>query len=130
MIEIDSFEDLKAWKYSRQLTKDIHDLTSQHGFNRELRNKMIRNASSIMDAIAAGFDRENINEFIQLLNSSRHTCSTLKSQLYRAVDVAYIDKTSFELYSQKIANVSKLLDDLIDHLKISQFQNKKHKKYI
>lgn len=70
-----------------------------------------------MDNIAEGFERNSRLEFLNSLGISKGECSELKSQLYRALDDAYIGQKEFEeLYedanreSGKIASFVKYLN--------------------
>jgi four helix bundle protein len=56
-----------------------------------LRNQMQRAAVSIMSNIAEGFERGGNQEFVQFLYIAKGSCGELRSQLYVALDQAYID---------------------------------------
>ena len=56
---------------------------------------MQRAAVSIMSNIAEGYERGNRKEFIYFLRIARGSCAELRSQLYIALDVGYIDHNPF-----------------------------------
>lgn len=49
-----------------------------------------------MDNIPEGFDDESSKELIRFLGYSQRSCGEVQSQLYRALDCAYIGETEFE----------------------------------
>ncbi len=49
-----------------------------------------------MDNIGEGFERNSRLEFLNSLSISKGECGELKSQLYRALDDAYIDQKEFD----------------------------------
>ena len=50
-----------------------------------------------MDNIAEGFDDGSTREFIRFLGYSQRSCGEVQSQLYRALDCKYIDKSEFKI---------------------------------
>ncbi len=59
MAKIQRFEDLEAWKISRDLTKEIYRITTGEKFARDfgLRDQIRRATVSIMSNVAEGFER-------------------------------------------------------------------------
>src|SRR5579862_7957610 len=97
-MKIERFEDIIAWQKARELTKDIYSATKVGAFARDfgLRDQVQRAAVSTMSNIAEGFERGGDNEFIQFLSHSKGSCGEVRSQLYVALDQAYISGQSFE----------------------------------
>ena len=89
---VKDFEDLEIWKEARRLTCEIYDLSKDAKFSKDfgLRNQMQRAAVSIMSNIAEGFERGGNQEFVQFLYIAKGSCGELRSQLYVALDQAYI----------------------------------------
>jgi four helix bundle protein len=95
---IEKFEDLIAWQKARELTKNIYKVTKQGDFFKDfgLRDQIRRASVSIMSNIAEGFERGGRSEFHQFLVIAKGSCAELRSQLYVALDVEYIDITTFK----------------------------------
>jgi four helix bundle protein len=69
-MKIDRFEDIEAWKRSRELVQEIYSYFSNnkdYGF----KDQVQRASLSIMSNIAEGFDRGSNKEFIQYLIIAR-----------------------------------------------------------
>ena len=102
MARITKFEDIEAWRISRELTKRIYEASSRGDFSRDfgLRDQIRRAAISIMSNIAEGFERGGDKEFRQFLSLAKGSAGELKSQLYVAADVGLLSQDQFkELYS-------------------------------
>ncbi|MGH8399240.1 MAG: four helix bundle protein [Gammaproteobacteria bacterium] len=97
MTGIKRFEDLIAWQKSRELTREIYALTSKYEFSRDfgLRDQIRRAAVSVMSNIAEGFERSGSHEFHQFLVIAKGSCAEVRSQLYAALDIGYIDDSEF-----------------------------------
>jgi four helix bundle protein len=95
---VDRFEDLVAWQKARLLTKRIYDLTAKGAFARDfgLRDQIRRAAVSVMSNIAEGFERNKLTEFHQFLSIAKASCAEVRSQLYVALDVGYLEASSFQ----------------------------------
>lgn len=92
------FEELIAWQKARLLATAIYRLTSQGSFSRDfgLRDQIQRAAVSVMSNIAEGFERGGSAEFHQYLVIAKASCAEVRSQLYLALDVGYIDQQQFD----------------------------------
>lgn len=97
MTGIKRFEDLIAWQKSRELTREVYALTSRQAFSRDfgLRDQIRRAAVSVMSNIAEGFERNGSREFHQFLVIAKGSCAEVRSQLYTALDIGYIDNSEF-----------------------------------
>ncbi|ARM31372.1 four helix bundle protein [Prosthecochloris sp. HL-130-GSB] len=111
---VEKFEDLVAWQKARKLTKSIYQVTNNGPFAKDygLRDQIRRAAVSIMSNIAEGFGRGTINEFHQYLVIAKGSCAEVRSQLYVAYDVGYLEKTVFEDLELQAHEVSKVLSGL------------------
>lgn len=65
MDRIERFEDIRSWRKSRELTKQIYVITSQGNFKRDLglRDQIRKASVSIVSNIAEGFERGAIRSF-------------------------------------------------------------------
>ncbi len=117
---INSFEDILAWQKARELNKEIYQITKLSNFQKDVDLKrQIRRASvSISSNIAEGFDRNTDKEFIHFLYIAKGSASEVKSQLYLAFDLDYLDKDSFTTLANSTIEISKLIAGFIKYLKI------------
>ena len=92
------FEDLPCWQISRNLSQEVFTIISKGKFCKDysLRDQLWRSSGSTMDNIAEGFDDGSTREFLRFLGYSQRSCSEVQSQLYRALDCKYIDKSEFQ----------------------------------
>lgn len=97
-------------------------VTDEGGLSRDfgLRDQMRRAAVSIMSNIAEGHDRQGQNEFIHFLSMAAGSCAELRSQLYVAQDVGYLDSAMFADLNQCCVEVSRILTGLMASLKRSR----------
>jgi len=95
---IERFEDLIAWQKARELARGIYQLTRQGNFAKDfgLSGQIQRAAVSIMSNVAEGFERGSRGEFHQFLSVAKASCAEVRSQLYVAFDVGYLDRARFE----------------------------------
>ncbi len=96
--KIGRFEDLIAWRKARQLTSEVYAITNNNTFARDfgLKDQIRRASVSVMSNIAEGFERHRLTEFHQFLSIAKASCAEVRSQLYVALDVGYLDEGSFE----------------------------------
>jgi four helix bundle protein len=95
---ITRFEDIEAWKTSRQLTNSVYAHTNQTGFNRDfgLRDQIRRASVSVMSNIAEGFESRTDVQFINFLGIARASAGEVRAQLYIALDQKYITEEQFK----------------------------------
>ncbi|MDR3625239.1 MAG: four helix bundle protein [Ignavibacteriaceae bacterium] len=97
------------WQESRELTKKIYKLTSPQLFKKDLglKDQVQRASVSVMTNIAEGFERESNNEFIKFLTYSKGLCGEVRSLLYVALDLDYINQAEFdENYCKSISIIA------------------------
>ena len=68
--------------------------------------------ASIMSNIAEGFERSGLGEFHQFLSTAKGSCAEVRSQLYVALDVAYIDVHTFEDLKSQAEEVGRIIGGL------------------
>ena len=112
--KVERFEDLIAWQKARQLTVEIYRITAQGEFARDfgLRDQIRRAAVSVMSNIAEGFDRGSRGEFHQFLVIAKASCAEVRSQLYIAQDVGYINQEIFNNVSSNAGELSRIIGGL------------------
>ena len=126
-MKIERFEDLEVWRLSRELVKSIYKLSSGAKFAKDfcLANQIQRSAVSVMSNIAEGFERKSKKEFINFLYIAKGSCGELRSQLYIALDLNYINKDEFQTNYQSAEKISKSLGGFIKYLQSSNFESSK-----
>jgi four helix bundle protein len=98
MNRIEKFEDLIAWQKARILTRKIYEITRQGDLARDfgLAKQIQRAAVSIMANITEGFERGGRAEFHQFLSTAKASCAEVRSHLYVALDVGYLNQGLFQ----------------------------------
>ena len=114
MAKVERFEDLIAWQKARELTRAIYEVTRQGTFAKDfgLSSQIQRAAVSIMSNIAEGFERGGRNEFHQFLSTAKASCAEVRSQLYVALDVGYLDKDCFDRLLKQAEEVARIVGGL------------------
>jgi four helix bundle protein len=112
--KVERFEDLIAWQKARQLAAAIYRATSVGGFAKDfgLRDQIQRAAVSVVSNIAEGFERGSRSEFHQFLVVSKASAAEVRSQLYIALDVGYLDQPNFDALMNQACEVSKIIGGL------------------
>jgi four helix bundle protein len=115
------FEDVQAWHKARVLAKDIYLITKQGEFSRDydLRSQIRRSGVSIMTNIAEGQGRRTNKDFANFLNISLGSIAETKSHIYLALDLEYINQTTFNDIYQKLDEIGKMVFALSNHLRIN-----------
>ena len=93
MGKVERFEDLIAWQRARVLTTAIHSVSRKGEFTGDfgLSGQLQRAAVSIMSNIAEGYERGSAKEFHRFLSIAKASCAELRSRLYVALDIGYLD---------------------------------------
>jgi four helix bundle protein len=102
-MSIRRFEDIEGWQLARELTRQVYAVAMRGAFAKDfgLRDQITRASGSAMHNIAEGFDGGSNAEFTKFLRYSQRSCSEVQSQLYFALDHAYITQEEFDaIYKQ------------------------------
>ncbi len=95
---MDRFEDSIAWQKARALNKSVYGVTrskpmaNDFGFVGQIRRASI----SAMNNIAEGFERNGLKEFHQYLSVAKASTAEVRSMLYAALDVGYLQDAEFD----------------------------------
>jgi four helix bundle protein len=65
-----------------------------------------------MSNIAEGFERGGRGEFHQFLSTAKASCAEVRSDLYVALDVGYLDHTAFSQLLVKAEEVARIVGGL------------------
>ena len=111
---IDKFEDLIAWQKARELTKEVYQISQLGAFAKDfgLSGQIQRVSVSIMSNIAEGFERGGRGEFHQFLSVAKASCAEVRSLLYVALDIKYINKAEFRKIMDKAEEVGRIVGGL------------------
>jgi four helix bundle protein len=111
---VERFEDLIAWQKARELTRAIYQVTGHGTFASDygLARQIQRAAVSIMSNIAEGFERGGRGEFHQFLSTAKASCAEVRSHLYVALDVGYLDHIEFSQLLAKAEEVARIVGGL------------------
>ena len=114
MSKIERFEDLIAWQKVRLLCKVIYKATRHGSFSKDfgLSNQIQRAAVSILSNIAEGFERGGRGEFHQFLSTAKASCAEVRSQLYVALDIGYLNQSDFERLLAQAEEVARIVGGL------------------
>ncbi len=119
-MKINNFEDLKIWQLARELVRDIYTQLASNkdfGFN----NQIQRAAVSIMNNIAEGFDRSKFSkdnkQLLSFLNISYGSCGEVKSMLYTAEDLDYMDAGEAKLMRNRCTDISYKIEVFMQKLR-------------
>ena len=111
-MKIKRFEDIIAWQKAQELAVLIYsnfNTSKDFGF----RDQICRAVVSISNNIAEGFDRNSDKDFTRFLFISYSSCSEVKSMIYLASKLNYIDsKLMFEIL-EKCNEVQKLISGFV-----------------
>lgn len=110
---------MEVWQLARNLVKEIYEHTNKESFNKDfaLKNQISRSSISIMSNVAEGFERKSNKEFVQYLFIAKGSAGEVRSQLYIALDLQYINEKEFKDLFEKVEKISKSLSGLIKYLK-------------
>ena len=103
-MKFNRFEDIEVWKLSKQLVKDIYEITNVGVFSKDfgLRDQIRRCAVSIPSNIAEGYERKSNVEFIKFLFIAKGSAGEARTQLYLAKDIKYIEDKVFDELLKKM----------------------------
>jgi len=129
MAKIGRFEDIEAWKKSRELVKAVYETTAKGSFSRDfgLRDQIRRAAVSVMSSIAEGFERGGNKEFRQFLSMAKGSAGEVKAQLYVSLDAGYITEDDFNGLYNLAEETGRLIGGFMRYLAESKKRGVKFK---
>ena len=125
---VSDFEDLIIYQQSRELAKQIYQITNQEEFKKDYRfvQQIRAAAGSISDNIAEGFERQGNKEFSQFLYIAKESCGEVRSQLNRAYDMNYIDQCTYDTIYSTCRRLSASILKFIQSLKLFDSKGSKY----
>lgn len=122
-MKITRLENLECLQEARKLVNMVfYTAIKENGvFQRDFRfvGQITTAAVSVMNNITVGFDRSSNKELVQFLVISRGSVSEIKSLIYAALDMGYIDKNTFTEISEQCFKLTSLINGFIMYLKNS-----------
>ncbi len=121
MSKFKRFEDILSWQKARILVKEVYKITFEGNFKKDfgLKDQIRRASVSIMLNIAEGFARKSNKEFSRFLFIAHGSVAEVQSILYIALDLEYINKTTFNQLYNSCNEISKMISGLIKYLSSS-----------
>ncbi len=111
-MKIKKFEDIISWRKAKTLTIEIYkEFKNCRDFG--FRDQIQRASVSIMNNIAEGFERKGNKEFKKFLFIAKGSCGEVRSMLYLANNLDYLNKEKNEELQNLSIEISKLLSGLI-----------------
>lgn len=109
---IQKFEDIIAWQKSQDLAVRIYSLFKENK-DYSFKDQICRAAVSISNNIAEGFDRSSNSDFARFLYISISSVSEVKSMIYLAEKLNYIDSNVKSGVISQADEISKITRGLI-----------------
>lgn len=100
---IETFEDLIIWQKAVELAKEVYLITEREKLRTDfgLRSQMRNAAVSISSNIAEGFERRTRKEYLNFLNIAKASAGELRSQLYVAREIGYLNANEHDELREK-----------------------------
>lgn len=114
-MKIEKFEDLISWQKSKTLASIIYKIfngNNDYGFKDQIQ----RAAVSISNNVAEGFERMGNKELKKFLYIAKGSCGEVRSMLYIASELGYINKEEFDAIYNLAVDISKLISGFIKKL--------------
>lgn len=120
--KVECFEDLFIWQKAIEFAKEIYLLTEKKGLKNDfgLKNQMRDSSVSISSNIAEGFERRSRKEYLNFLNYAKGSSGEIRSQLYVAFEVGYIEKSEMENLREKAKFLSGSITNHINSINITE----------
>ncbi len=114
-MKIQRFEDILAWQKGKILIlkayQSFRDL-KDYGF----KDQILRAVVSICNNIAEGFERQSNKELSKFLFIAKGSSAEVRSMLYIALELNYINKDDFKKLYSLSEEISKMLSGFIKTL--------------
>ena len=112
---IKKFEDIIAWQKAEQLTMLVYaNFSNCRDF--AFKDQIQRASISVMNNISEGFERKTNNDFKHFLFIAKGSCGEVRSMLYVAKSLNYIETESFQNLFNICTQISRMLSGLIKTL--------------
>ena len=114
------FEELRIWQDARAQANNLYrsfgaDSISARDYG--FRDQIQRCGLSVMNNIAEGFERKTDADFARFLDISKGSNGEVRSMLYLAEDLGYLDPTTGEKMRHHSEKLSRAIQTLSKHLR-------------
>lgn len=106
-----NYKELQIWQRSRELVRDIYQLTEVFPDAERfgLVIQMRRSSVSIPSNIAEGSGKSSNKDFIRFLEMARSSAFELETQLILANDLGFISKANLNVLQVKLEEIQKMI---------------------
>jgi four helix bundle protein len=113
-----AFEDLEIWQLSMLIAEKVYGVIAKTKLKSDFAlSDQIRRASvSISSNIAEGFERNNNKDFRRFLCYSKGSAGEVRSQLYLAFTLKYIEIEEYKQLHEQLINIGKQLKGFMVYL--------------
>jgi len=121
-MKIQKFEDIIAWQKAQDLGVIIYKSfkkSRDFGFKDQIQRVSV----SISNNIAEGFDRMSDKEFVRFLYIAQASYSEVKSMLYLANRLNYLDEKTTKKFIENANEIGRIIRGLIKSLIKSEATN-------
>jgi four helix bundle protein len=112
-------EDIEVWRRACRLAVEVYKITKDNDFDRDwgLRDQIRKSVVSIPSNIAEGHERDSAAEFSQFLKIAKGSCGELRTQLYIAHSLGYVEKGEMDVMVEECKEISSMISGLMRYLK-------------
>jgi len=119
---IQKFEDIIGWQKAQDFAVQVYsEFKGLKDFR--FKDQICRAVVSISNNIAEGFDRKTDADFARFVYIAIGSCSEVKSMLYLAIRLNYMEKDKASKLIEQANEISKILSGLIKSLNINYPKN-------
>ena len=117
---------MPVWQDARRLTTLIYTLTQNGKFSKDfgLRDQIQRSATSIMSNIAEGYERTTSKELLLFISCAKGSVGEVRSQLYIAADLKYINEEQFQEGYNLCISISSKFSKFAQHIRVKMNEAK------
>ena len=112
--KVERFEDLIAWQKAMDVAVEIYELTRKRPFSRDfaLTDQIRKAANSVPSNISEGFERGTRAEFHHFLSIAKASCAEMRSHLYLAERLGYVDEATAQESRRRAEEVGRIIGGL------------------
>ncbi|NJO98501.1 MAG: four helix bundle protein [Pleurocapsa sp. CRU_1_2] len=116
--KVESFEDLRVWQKGIELVKQVYIITNEGKLSKDfgLKDQLRRASVSIPTNVAEGFERRSRKEYVNFLNIAKGSAGELRSLLRVALEVDYIEQSTYSQLNNQAMELSRMLFNQIQSI--------------